>query len=196
MYGEVVTFVDLAQAQEGCGSKAYGLGVLLRSGAHVPPGFVVLGEPSADELAPAIEHLAGPLAVRSSGLVEDSETASFAGQLETVLGVVGVEETVAAITTCRASGETTRALAYAARMQTPTELHVPVIVQQLVPADVAGVAFTRDPRSGAEVVVVEAAWGLGDSVVSGRVIPDSFIVVDRGTCRDGGRFQGDASRPS
>lgn len=175
-----VTAVELSEARAACGSKAHGLGRLVRSGARVPAGFVVLDEPGADELTGAIERLGGPLAVRSSGLVEDSETASFAGQLETVLGVVGVDETSAAIAACRASGGAHRARAYAARMQAPTESRIPVIVQQLVAADVAGVAFTRDPRSGAEVVVIEAAWGLGESVVSGRVIPDSFTVTDVG----------------
>ena len=175
-----VTIVDLEQAQADCGSKAYGLGRLLRSGARVPPGFVVLDDPDPAEVARAVEHLTGPLAVRSSGLAEDTAAASFAGQLETVLGVVGVDQTLAAIATCRASGRSSRARAYAARMQAPAESHVPVIVQQLVPADVAGVAFTRDPRSGAHAVAIEAAWGLGESVVSGRVIPDAFTVVAAG----------------
>ena len=177
---DVVTIVDLEQAEADCGSKAHGLGRLARSGARVPEGFVVLGELRADDLARAVERLGGPLAVRSSGLAEDSGTASFAGQLETVLGVVGVDETLQAIATCRTSGDSRRARAYAARMQVATESHVPVIVQRLVPADVAGVAFTRDPRSGSDVVAIDAAGGLGESVVGGRVVPDSCTVTPAG----------------
>ncbi|WP_157439321.1 PEP/pyruvate-binding domain-containing protein [Aeromicrobium sp. Root344] len=175
-----MTLVDLGRAQADCGSKAHGLGRLLRSGAHVPPGFVVLDDPDPDEVAQAMARLTGPFAVRSSGLAEDTAAASFAGQLETVLGVVGVDQALAAIATCRASGRSSRARAYASRMQAPVESHVPVIVQQLVPADLAGVAFTQDPRSGARAVAIEAAWGLGESVVSGRVVPDAFTLVDGG----------------
>ena len=176
-----VTLVDLSEAQEDCGSKAHALGRLIRSGAHVPAGFVVREEPSADELVRAIERLDGPLAVRSSGLVEDSATASFAGQLETVLGVTGVDEVIAAIRRCGASAEAPRARSYAARVGAPSESRVPVIVQRLIAADVAGVVFTRDPRSGADVVVIDSAWGLGESVVGGRIVPDSYTVTSAGT---------------
>ncbi|MQA17512.1 MAG: pyruvate, phosphate dikinase, partial [Pseudonocardiaceae bacterium] len=88
---------------------------------------------------------------------------------------------MAAIATCARSGETPRARAYAARMGVDPEQRVPVIVQRLIAADVAGVAFTRDPRNGADDVVIEASWGLGESVVSGTVTPDVFTVGTTGS---------------
>lgn len=180
LYGGVVTLVDLRQARADCGSKAHGLGRLARSGARVPAGFVVRDEPAADELARAIECLNGPMAVRSSGLVEDAATASFAGQLETILGVTGLDQATAAIRQCGVSADVARARAYALRMGAPVESRVAVIVQRLVPADVAGVAFTRDPRTGADVTLIEASWGLGESVVGGRVVPDTYVVSPSG----------------
>ncbi|GAA3294782.1 hypothetical protein Dvina_29735 [Dactylosporangium vinaceum] len=111
----------------------------------------------------------GPLAVRSSGLGEDSATASFAGQLETVLGVQGVDEVLAAVRRC--ARLTDRVRSYGMHPE-----DVPVIVQRLVRADTAGVLFTCDPRDGADVVLINAAPGLGDGVVSGSVVPDEIVV--------------------
>ncbi|GAA3453928.1 PEP/pyruvate-binding domain-containing protein [Dactylosporangium matsuzakiense] len=111
----------------------------------------------------------GSLAVRSSGLGEDSATASFAGQLETVLGVQGVDEVLAAVRRC--ARLTDRVRSYGAHPE-----DVPVIVQRLVRADTAGVLFTCDPRDGADVVLINAAPGLGDGVVSGSVVPDEIVV--------------------
>ncbi len=176
-----VTLVDLSQADADCGSKAHALGRLIRAGARVPAGFVVRDEAGDEAIAQAADALAGPLAVRSSSRVEDSDAASFAGQLETILGVVGADELAAAVARCSASAQTAQALAYASRVGVTPESRIPVIVQQLVPADVAGVAFTRDPRSGADVVLIEAAWGLGESVVAGRVVPDVCTVTVDGT---------------
>jgi pyruvate,water dikinase len=176
-----VTLVDLSDADADCGSKAHALGRLIRAGARVPAGFVVRGEPDGEATARAVERLDAPLAVRSSSAVEDSDVASFAGQLDTILGVVGVDEAAAAIARCSASAQSAHARSYAIRVGVTPESQIPVIVQRLVPADVAGVAFTRDPRSGADVVVIEAAWGLGESVVAGRVVPDICTVTDEGT---------------
>ncbi|MFI5915105.1 PEP/pyruvate-binding domain-containing protein [Dactylosporangium sp. NPDC051541] len=110
-----------------------------------------------------------PVAVRSSGLAEDSATASFAGQLNTVLGARGLEEVLAAIELC--STLTDRVRSYGNHPEA-----VPVIVQNLVRADTAGVLFTLDPRNGADAVVINAAPGLGEGVVSGSVVPAEIIV--------------------
>ena len=172
--------IDLDRADATCGGKALGLGRLSRSGFNVPKGFVVVGDLDAQALGSGVHHLDAPLAVRSSGLAEDSASASFAGQLQTVLGVVGVEEAAAAIRACSRSATSGHARAYAARVGAATQARVPVIVQRLVAADVAGVVFTHDPRTGLDDVVIEAAWGLGESVVNARVIPDTIIVTAAG----------------
>ena len=168
--------IALDEADATCGGKALGLGLLSRSGFNVPNGFVVVGDLDALALGAAVDRLDAPMAVRSSGLLEDSATASFAGQLQTVLGVVGSAEAAAAILACGRSGTADRVRAYAARTGAATPPRVPVVVQRLVAAEVAGVVFTQDPRTGLDDVVIEAAWGLGGSVVDGQVVPDRFTV--------------------
>ena len=173
-----MTIVALAEATPACGRKAFGLGVLLRAGMAVPDGFVVT-DPAADEdsIGSRLDALrARAFAVRSSGRAEDSAAASFAGQLETVLGVRGIGDVRAAIQRCAASTRTPRARSYARRRNVGDDGDAAVIVQELVEADRAGVLFTRDPRSGDDTVVINASWGLGESVVSGAVVPDECVV--------------------
>lgn len=142
----------------------------------MPPGFCVTSGVADSEIAAAYDRLGGgPVAVRSSGLAEDSEAASFAGQHDTRLNVVGGDAVVAAVRQCAASGSTEWAQAYRARHGFTTEDTLPVLVQRLVIADSAGVAFSVSPSSAAEVLV-NAAWGLGEAVVSAQVTPDSFAV--------------------
>lgn len=176
-----VPIIGLDEADATCGGKALGLGLLSRSGFNVPNGFVVVGDLDALALGAAVDRLGAPMAVRSSGLLEDSATASFAGQLQTVLGVVGSAEAAAAILACGRSGTADRVRAYAVRTGAATPPRVPVVVQRLVAAEVAGVVFTQDPRTGLDDVVIEAAWGLGGSVVDGQVVPDRFTVSALGT---------------
>src|SRR5207237_10525729 len=123
-----------------------------------------------------------PVAVRSSATAEDGAVTSFAGQQETFLGVRGDGEVCAAVGKCWASLDTERAVAYRRRQGVSDDgLAMAVVVQRLVPAEVAGVLFTRDPLdvTGTQMLV-EASWGLGESVVSGRVHPDRFH-LDRET---------------
>jgi pyruvate, water dikinase len=171
--------VRLRDAGPACGRKAHGLAALLRAGLPVPDGFVVT-DPSVGP-GPVAEHLrrsrARAVAVRSSGLAEDSATASFAGQLDTVLGVRGLDEVLAAIRRCAASARSDRARGYRAHLGLGDDSTAPVLVQELVEADHAGVLFTRDPRTGADAVVINASWGLGESVVSGVVVPDEITVA-------------------
>ena len=104
---------------------------------------------------------------------------SFAGQHETILGVRGIDELLGAIAACRASAHTERALSYRranglARPSAP----LPVLVQLLVPADAAAVVFSLnpvDPHSGD--VLVNAAFGLGESIVGGTVTPDEWALA-------------------
>jgi pyruvate,water dikinase len=182
-YGVRVGVIDLAESDESCGAKGRRLGQLVRAGFDVPPGFVVTADASVDDpadaerVAQALDGLtSGAVAVRSSAGSEDGATASFAGQFESVLGVVGADAVLAAVERCATSGRSRRARWYAARLGLPTEERVPVIVQQLVDADASGVVFTRDPLTGGTEVVVNASWGLGPSVVDGVVTPDSVTV--------------------
>lgn len=127
---------------------------------------------------------AGSVAVRSSATAEDLAEASFAGQQETFLDVVGAAGLNVAIKRCWASLWTDRALAYRARLAaagTPVAagLGLAVVVQRLVPALAAGVMFTANPANGRRhETVIDAVWGLGEAVVSGTVSPDSIVVAD------------------
>ena len=175
--------VDLRDADASCGAKAWHLGLLLRAGLPVPEGVVVTGRVSADDLrgAPWDELLDGAVAVRSSAPGEDGPDASFAGQLRTELGLRGPEDVAAAVERCATSVTSDHVVAYARRTGSPLPDRIPVIVQRMVPADLAGVLVTRDPLSGARVTVLEASWGLGPSVVDGAVVPDTVRVAADGT---------------
>ena len=124
------------------------------------------------------------VAVRSSATAEDLASASFAGQQETYLNVVGAEELHAAVIDCWASLWTARAMAYRAREGiAPDSVRLAVVVQRMVEAEAAGVMFTANPANGRrDQTVISAAWGLGESVVSGTVTTDD-MVVDAGTGR-------------
>ena len=124
------------------------------------------------------------MAVRSSATAEDLATASFAGQQDTYLNVRGAGDVAAAVIDCWASLWNARAMAYRAREGIdPATVRLAVVVQQMVESDAAGVMFTANPSNGRrDQVVISAAWGLGESVVSGAVTTDD-VVVDHGTGR-------------
>jgi len=122
------------------------------------------------------------LAVRSSAIDEDGAEASFAGQHETFLNVVGVDAVVEALVRCWTSGRSERALAYRhSKGLDGTTIHLAVLVQQLVPADASAVVFSADPVTGRrDHVLIDASFGLGESIVGGSVTPDAFR-VDKST---------------
>ncbi|MGI5270147.1 PEP/pyruvate-binding domain-containing protein [Nonomuraea sp. CA-218870] len=121
-----------------------------------------------------------PVAVRSSATAEDLPDLSFAGQQDTYLNVRG-DTLLDAVRRCWASLWNARAIAYRDRHGVPhADVALAVVVQELVDADAAGVLFTADPVTGArDEAVINAAWGLGESVVGGHVTPDT-VVVSRG----------------
>ncbi|GAB2738854.1 PEP/pyruvate-binding domain-containing protein [Sinomonas soli] len=121
-----------------------------------------------------------PVAVRSSATAEDLPGMSFAGQQDSYLNVRG-SGLLEAVRKCWASLWNPRAVAYRDQHGVPHEsVALAVVVQELVDADASGVLFTADPVTGSEdQTVINAAWGLGESVVGGRVIPDG-VVVRRG----------------
>lgn len=122
-------------------------------------------------------------AVRSSATAEDLPDASFAGQQDSFLNVKGGEAIVNAVKRCWASLYGARAIFYRTKKGFKHEqVNISVIVQIMVDADRAGVMFTSHPVSGEPLTVIEANWGLGETVVAGSVSPDS-CVVDRRTKR-------------
>ncbi len=140
-----------------------------------------------DELAEAIRQAYAALgggdaavAVRSSATAEDLPGASFAGQQETYLNIRGAEAVLEAVQECWASLWTGRAIAYRLRQGIPPEsVALAVVVQLLVPAEAAGVLFTANPLTGRRSeAVINAAWGLGEAIVGGRVTPDT-VTVDK-----------------
>jgi pyruvate,water dikinase len=137
-----------------------------------------------EEIAGVIRHWYGelgadvPVAVRSSATAEDLPAMSFAGQLESYLNIRGDDEVLHAVKRCWASLWTGRAIGYRQRQGIrPEDLSMAVVVQQLISAEVAGVVFTANPVTGAlDELMINAAWGLGEALVSGRVTPDTIVI--------------------
>lgn len=122
------------------------------------------------------------VAARSSALSEDAAGASSAGLYETFLNLRDLEAVLDAVRRCYTSLWTARAVQYRAfkGMDSHAEA-MAVVVMALVPAEIAGVAFTANPVSGDRgQIVVNASWGLGEAVVSGRVTPDNFVILKEG----------------
>lgn len=132
------------------------------------------------------------VAVRSSATAEDLPGASFAGQQDTFLDISGDAAVLDAVRRCWASLWTDRAVAYRQRQGiAPADVALAVVVQELVDADAAGVLFTADPVTGtATTMIVNATWGLGESLVSGQVTPDE-LVLDAATGAVARRTTGD-----
>lgn len=179
------------------GGKAANLARLL--GVHrIPPGFCLTAAaharwagsacaslPEALTLMVATayaalgERLGGEavaVAVRSSAVDEDGVGASFAGIYTSILNVRGVEDVLHAIARCWASAEDPRVTAYRRGKGLP-DAGIGVLVQALVAADRSAVVFSRNPTSGApDEIVINANWGLGESIVGGLATPDTWIL--------------------
>jgi pyruvate,water dikinase len=180
---EVVPLED-ARDESRFGAKATGLGAAARAGLRIPPGIALSGsiadavaaghEAAIAQLTMAARPLAGPLAVRSSAVDEDGANASFAGQHLTLLNVPSVDDLRSAVQEVWWSANSDSAITYRQRVGLFTRPSIGVVVQSLLSPDVAGVLFTQNPINGADERLIEASWGLGEVVVAGRVIPDSF----------------------
>ncbi|MEA3200268.1 MAG: pyruvate, water dikinase [Thermoplasmata archaeon] len=117
------------------------------------------------------------VAVRSSATAEDLPEASFAGQQDTYLNIRGEDALLEHVQRCWASLYTPRAIYYRVKHKFPHEkVAIAVVVQIMVDAAKAGVMFTKHPTTGADISLIEAAWGLGEGVVSGNVTPDTYEV--------------------
>src|SRR2546428_5300646 len=206
------------------GGKTANLGRLATS-SRVPPGFcldvsafdqlrrAMDGDPesrarlrelvtaSYADLARRVGQREPRVAVRSSAIGEDSGDSSFAGQHETILDVGGVDAIVDAVLECWRSVTSERAAAYRKQKGIAGTPRVAVLVQLMVPADASAIAFSADPVSGArDVVIVNAARGLGDAIASGTITPDSYTVRKRDLiiasriCANGGALADDDIR--
>ncbi|MBF2029482.1 MAG: glycerol-3-phosphate acyltransferase [Oscillatoriales cyanobacterium C42_A2020_001] len=170
--------LDHPLKSEKVGAKAATLASLKRAGYPVPPGWVLVPgddpEPLIAQLSPSPRQ---PFVVRSSAIGEDSDTASAAGQYESVLSVTSREALLPAITRCFASYHQPSAIQYRRDRNLP-DTFITVIVQQQIRGAFSGVAFSRDPlaRQG-DAVVIEALPGNASQVVSGKVTPETYRVL-------------------
>ncbi len=156
--------------------------------AELPADLVDQVRLAYRDLSAEVGQVDVPVAVRSSATAEDLPEASFAGQQETYLMIHGESALLAAIQRCFASLYTARAIAYRRDFEIDERgIALSAGVQHMVRADQAssGVIFTLDPESGCrDVVYITGAWGLGENIVQGRVIPDGFH-VHKERLRDG-----------
>jgi len=196
-----ILLLDLADCRDKsiAGGKAVNLGLLIRAGFPVPGGFVItteayrharsygspqMPESLAEEIRKSWRAMgAPPVAVRSSATAEDMAEASMAGQYDTFLDINSEEALLDAVQCCWASLDSPRTRTYLTEHGINlATVAMAVVVQKLVPADVAGVLFSANPQTGSRCeMLIEASWGLGESVVSGRVQPDVLkIETDSG----------------
>ena len=185
--------VPLAEAEDDSrfGAKATGLGAAARAGLPSPPGLALSGafvedvaagnEAAIEQLTALARPLKGPLAVRSSAADEDGADASFAGQHLTLLNVPSVDDLSAAVREIWWSANSDSAITYRKRVGLFARPSIGVVVQSLLDPDAAGVMFTKNPITGDDEQLIEASWGLGEVVVAGRVIPDTFRIDRSGT---------------
>ena len=182
--------LSLAEARDPAlvGGKAVNLAELIRADLPVPDGFVVttagyragltagaMPAGLAEKILGAYRRMDSPLvAVRSSATAEDLAGASMAGQYDTFLNIHGDQDLLDAVSRCWASLDSPRTRAYLREQRIDlAEVAMAVVVQRQVAADVAGVLFTVNPRTGQRgEMLVEGSWGLGEAVVSGMVQPD------------------------
>jgi rifampicin phosphotransferase len=192
MYLEPIEGIAAGRESE-VGGKVSALAQAVRLGMRVPDAYVVLSKAARDwregvlpalfgeEIVAAFGALGAPrVAVRSSGVLEDGESASWAGQLDSFLDVeeAGLLEAVEA---CWRSPASERATTYAERQAVATaQGDVAVMVQAMIESEVSGVLFTTNPVSGAAgECLIEAVFGLGEMQVQGRTTPDTFVVDRR-----------------
>ena len=159
--------------------RGYAVRELIKGG-EFPPDLEELVKEYYNKLSERYSTHAVDVAVRSSATAEDLPDASFAGQQETYLNVVGAENVLTAIKNCFASLFTDRAISYRETFNFDHfEVGIAVGVQKMVRSDLgsSGVMFTLDTESGfKDVVVINASYGLGELIVQGMVTPDEYMV--------------------
>ncbi len=172
-----------AQDQPLIGNKAWCLAQLLQAGFPVAPGFCIPAVAAdgwrpqlRDEVLAAYRALGGnTVAVRSSALEEDGLSASYAGIYQSVLGVSGEQALLAAIEQCLLAWHTPLARQYRKMKGANEEFSLAILVQTLIPATAAGVAYTCNPlEPQRRRVLINAVWGLAEPLAAGRVAADSY----------------------
>ncbi len=156
----------------------------------MPPGFALAYDcvesivqndaATINELRSFFAQMQTPIAVRSSAIGEDSQGASFAGQHLTVLNVTNFTQLKSTILDIVESASTPSALSYRAKLGIEGSPQMGVVLQELFNPEAAGVMFTRNPMTAQQERVIEAAWGLGEVVVAGLVIPDYYRISPQG----------------
>ena len=164
---------DMAMVTERCGA----IRDVIRT-MDMDPAVEKALRHSYDELSRRCGVVDVPVAVRSSATSEDSPDASFAGEHDTYLWIRGGDNVVDAVRRCWASLFTDRATCYRVEMgYDHRSVEMSVVVQKMVRPISAGVAFTLNPADGdRSTVAIDSAWGFGESVVSGEVTPDNYLV--------------------
>lgn len=186
-------FVSLKDARDESryGGKCASLARALQAGLPAPGGYalgvdivarIAAGSKAdCERVRPLFAELAPAMAVRSSAVGEDSSTASFAGLHLSVLNVMDVESLLEAIRDVHQSAHTNEARAYRARLQIAGLPAIAVVLQKQILSDMAGVMFTRNPLTGESERYIEAGWGLGEAIVSGLIVPDTYRIAADGT---------------
>ncbi len=177
------------------GGKACGLVRLLKAGFRVPGAWCIPSDATeGGKLPPELESVLrglwekfvalrpnGRLAVRSSATAEDLEGASFAGIYETKLDIDSADRLVQAVKDCLWAVHADRARGYRAKQDMGHDLRIALVIQRMIESEISGVMLTANPRRPfAKEIVVDAAYGLGEAVVSGVTHPD-HLVIDRET---------------
>jgi pyruvate,water dikinase len=186
-YQQIAAAAELGAVIDAAGPGAQEAGRLVELAERART--VILASPVPAAVADAVDRAYRalgddvPVAVRSSATAEDLPTASFAGQQDTYLNVVGADAVLDAVRRCWASLWTDRAVSYrAANGIDHSTVQLAVVVQRMIDPRVAGVLFTADPVTGHRGhTVIDASPGLGEAVVSGAVNPDHFVVDAAGT---------------
>src|SRR5918996_4746517 len=146
--------------------------------------MVATAEPPKEPIERHYAELTGLVAVRSSACAEDSESASYAGQQETYLNTDGLADVLANVVRCWLSFFTERAVFYRQEKGSLEDVAMAVVVQQMIDSQKSGVMFTVDPVHGRkDRMVVEAARGLGEAVVSGETTPDNYTLARDGVVK-------------
>jgi pyruvate,water dikinase len=155
---------DASAVSKALGGKAAALTELQSAGFRVPD-FVV----SPPDIADAVSRLGTPLAVRSSATVEDGGKVSFAGQFKSYLNLCSLKEVKDAVRACSESVKAASVLEYCKKNGIdPRSIHMEIIVQRMIQPELAGVAFTVNPLTGAEEVAIDACEGLAGELLAGR----------------------------
>ena len=116
------------------------------------------------------------MAIRASAVAEDGAVNSFAGQYQTLLNVVGVDAVTAAIVECVEAAYQPHAAAYRASAD---EINLGILVQEFIAADSSAVAFTANPVTNDSSEIINAYWGLGEGLVDGSSVPDTYTADKR-----------------